>query len=354
MRLCLLMVCCAFLTACGGREPIQLPEPGQVQEPTWREIPLEESRRVGLEPRRTAEMDDLVHRCALRAVEEIGGSNVNADRIWVTAIDCRDARDPRIGSYRGALPVYPASVVKMCYMVAAYDQNRTRGLVLDDQMRHDLDRMIKVSSNAATSRIVDRLCNTSFGEELDGEAYDSFVHKRQTVYRLMQALGLDGLWAVNKTYDNPVPLYGREMQALGEPSGGNFEYSNKMTTDDTARLLYMVWRRALVDREASEEMLELLRRDEEYRTFFSSVIPEGVTLYSKGGSTGVQRHDAGIFELPGGGALIVVAFSNHLNAEGDYPPVIQRTAGYLLEEVLAKPGERDLETADPDPTIGHP
>lgn len=181
---------------------------------------------------------------------------------------------------------------------------------------------------------------------------DSFEHKRLETYRLMQALGLDGLFAINKTYGTGVPLYGREVDTLGQRKGGNYERSNSMTTDDTARLLYLIWRRALVDRQACEEMLDLLKRDGEHPTFFSSVTPAGVTLYSKGGSTDVQRHDAGIFAYPDGGAVIIAAFSNHRAPDGQYPPVIQRTAELVLERLAAIPGQLDNATRDEDPTIG--
>ncbi|MDK2973329.1 MAG: hypothetical protein PWP23_3084 [Candidatus Sumerlaeota bacterium] len=320
--------------------------------PHWRTVPLAESRAVAQEPRRVPDLDAMVQAATLEAVAELGDGIVTPETIWATAIDCRDPRDPRIGSFRGTLPVYPASVIKLCYMVAAYDQNRTRGLPLDEATRGDLDRMIRVSSNAATARMVDRLSNTGFGPSLDETAMASFEHKRLTTYRLMQALGLDGLFAINKTYGTGVPLYGREVDTLGARAGGNFERSNKMTTDDTARLLYLIWRHALVDHAACEEMLDLMKRGEEYKTFFSAVVPEGVTLYSKGGSTDVQRHDAGIFAYPDGTAIIVVVFSNHQSRDGKYPRVIQRTAELLLERIASTPAERDNATADPDPTIG--
>jgi hypothetical protein len=319
----------------------------------WRAIPLAESRLVAQEPRQVAALDDLVREAALQAVAELGAGVVTNDSTWATVIDCRDPRDPRLGHYRGNLPVYPASVIKLCFMVAAYDHNRTRGLPLDEALRRDLDRMIRVSSNEATSRIVDRISNTGFGPSLeDPAAREAFVHKRLETYRLMQQLGLDGLFAFNKTYARSVRLYGRERDALGTFIGPNFERSNRMTTDDTARLLYLIRRRALIDHQACEEMLDLMKRDAQYRSFFSSAIPEGATLYSKGGSTSNNRHDAGIFELPDGGAIIVVAFTNMPNDQGGHTRVIQRIAQLVLERVSALPGQPDNDTADADPTIG--
>lgn len=319
----------------------------------WRAIPLSDSRLVAQEPRRVESLDALVTEAIHEALAEFEQQTVTPETIWGTVIDCRDSRDPRIGSYNGSDPVYPASVVKTCYMVAAFDQNRTRGLPLDEAMRTDLARMIGPSDNAATNRILDKLANTGYGPSLQGEARDSFEHKRQIVHRYMSDLGLGGLWAVNKTYATGIPLYGREVDFLGSRRGGNYERSNMMTTDDTARLLYLLWRRAVVDPPACEEMLDLMRRGEgRSRTYFSSVTPEGATLYAKSGGTNVQRHDAGIFALPDGTAVIVVMFSNHSNVQGgNYPQYIQRAAEIALERLLATPGELDHATADPDPTV---
>ncbi len=311
--------------------------------PGWRGIALSDSRAVAQEPRPTVTLGNLAAEAGRRAVEEVGAGLVAPGDIWITIIDCRDPRDPRMGSLRGDAPVYPASVVKLCYMTAAFDQNRLGLLPLDHAMRGDLKRMIGVSDNKATNRILDRLANTSFGPELEGPAWDSFAHKRQIVERYFQSLGLGGLKVTNKTFDETIPLEGRDMQWLGPARGDHFERSNSMTTDDTARLLYLIWRRAVVDRPACEEMLHLMRRTGKSRTFFSSIVPPGTTLYSKSGWTGLEYHDAGIFDLGEGRAVIVVAFSlmGKSAAMKDQPKVIQRAGQIVLERLLAGPGELD-------------
>src|SRR5690606_3238315 len=151
------------------------------------------------------------------------------------------------------------------------------------------------------------------------------------------------LYPVNKTYDNSIRLYGREMQFLGNRVGGNYERSNKMTTDDTARLLYLIWRHAVVDYDACEAMLDLMKRGEDRpRTFFSSIAPEGWQHYAKDGSTGVQRHEAAIFVRPDGATFIIVLFSNHSNVQNNqYGRVIQRAGELILQQFAATPGEPD-------------
>ncbi len=344
-RLAAILLMALGLSGCLGRMTgDSAPPPGG----GWRAIPVSESRAVAQEPRRVEFLDRMVADAVAQSVAETGAGAVAPGEVWAAVIDCRDPRDPRMGSLRGGEPVYPASVVKLCYMVAAYDQCRRGLLPLDESLRRDLDRMIVVSDNKATNRILDRLTHTGFGPELSGAAWDSFAHKRLTVARYMESLGLPGLWATNKTFDETIPLYGRDTQWLGAARGDHFAQSNSMTVDDTARLLYLLWRRAVVDPAACEEMLALMRREGESKTFFSAIRPEGATLYSKSGWTGLEYHDAGIFDFGEEGAIVVVIFSLH-RGEGQgsrQPRVIERAAELLLERLRAQPGALDQATAD--------
>lgn len=325
-----------------------------LHEHQWRAVPISETAAVLNEPRPSSWMSGIVSDAVAKAVAEIGAGKVAAEEVWATAIDCRDPWDPRIGSYQGDQLVYPASVVKLCYMVAAFDQNRTRGLALDDAMRADLRIMIQQSDNRATNRVLERLTNTGFGPDLEGEALASFLHKRRGVTAYFESMGLRGLRAENKTYESGIPLEGRELAYLGPKAGDNYEKSNMMATDDTARLLYAIRRRAIVDAEACEEMLGLMRRTEAEPTFLFPVLPQGATLYSKDGYAGVCRHDAGIVELAEGGAVIVVVFTKTRNASGDWPRMIPHVGRSILEATLAQPALLDQATAESSAALQPP
>jgi hypothetical protein len=67
-----------------------------------------------------------------------------------------------------------------------------------------------------------------------------------------------------------------------------------------------------------------------------------MTLYSKGGYTSLEHHDAGIFALGKKKAVIVVVFTvNHDVPGGKYLRVVPKAASLLLDGVLAGPGELD-------------
>lgn len=344
MRIATLLLGALLVSAVGRAEPVRHKP---LHEHGWRGIPIEETKAVLNEPRASAWMAEIVGQSVAKAVAEIGGTNVAAEEVWATAIDCRDPWDPRMGSHQGDKLVYPASVIKLCYLVAAYDQNRTRGLPLDAEMREDMTQMISVSSNHATNRILERLTNTGLGPDLQGEALESFLRKRRLVTAYFESLGLDGLRPENKTYETGIPLEGREKTYLGGKAGDNFEKSNMMATEDTARLLYAIRRHAIVDKEACDEMLSLLHRTDEHPTNFSSIVPEGATLYSKSGFAGVCRHDAGIVELADGGAVILVVFTKVRNVEEgkEWPKMVERVGQLVLDATLAQPALLDQATA---------
>lgn len=309
----------------------------------WREIPLAESRLVAQEPRPVTFLDDLAADAAKTAIADEGQGHVAPGDIHITVIDCRDPHDPRMGSYRGGEGVYPASTIKMCYMVDAFDQNRLGRVKLDKALWKDLHLMIGISDNNATNRILDRLTNTGFGDDLEGRAWDSFAHKRREVARYFRELGLPGLWPTNHLFDNSIRLYGRDVQWLGPHSGDHYQQSNSMTTDDTARLLYLIWRKAVVDPEACHAMLHLMKRKPNPESaFFPSVIPKGARLYSKPGWTDLEHHDAGIFAFDKKRAVIVVVFTvNHDVPSGKVLHVVPKAAKLVLDGVMAEPGVLD-------------
>jgi hypothetical protein len=343
-----------LVLGCGAKVSPALLLPGVAeQEPRWRTISLGDSRLVAREPRAVPSLSELAEAASRKAVKEVGNGLVREDEVWTTIIDLRDPADPRRGAFQGDMAIYPASVVKLCYLVTAFDQMATGRLKRDPVLMADLRVMITESDNKATNAVLDRISNTSFGPNLEPAALESFQWKRGTVSRHMQALDLKALWAANKTYSGDIPLYGRDVQALGKRAGDNFEGSNMMSTDDTATLLYLLWRRAVVSPDACDEMLGFMKRDADSTTHFSDIVPPGVTLFSKDGVASPARHDAAIFDLPEGGAIIVVSFSKvripESATERRSAPVIEAVAAHVLAELRGTSGELDEATRDEIP-----
>jgi len=268
------------------------------------------------------------------AIAKEGKAQVSKEEFWASVLEY-DAQtgQAKMVHYQGDEQVYPASVIKLAYMLAAYHQENIGELIITQEIYDDIEQMIQVSSNVTTANMVEVLSKADDGESFENEAdMQAWVAKRMKVTNYLKTIGLGGLFAFNKTYGTGVPLYGREVDALGERKGDNYEFSNMMTTNDTAKLLYLIATRQVVSPQACNEMMELMRRTDEH-TYISDVNAPGVAnVYSKGGSTGLTRHDAAIFEYPDGDLKIIVAFTKTRNVEGERGEVIE----VFAEKMLAK------------------
>jgi hypothetical protein len=218
---------------------------------------------------------------------------------------------------------YPASVVKLVYLVAGEAWRQADLLPETPELRRALADMIRDSSNDATSLVLDLLTGTTSGPALPARAMADWVGQRQLVNRWLTELGwpeLDGCNACQKTWgDGP---YGREREFYG----ANLENRNRLSTDGVARLLQAVMASALVSPPACARMHGLLARslepvqraadpENQVDGFLGEGLPEGSRLWSKAGWMSQARHDAAYVEPPpndgGSGAapFLLVVFS---------------------------------------------
>ncbi len=254
------------------------------------------------------------------------GADLDAPAFW--ALPLQGA------SWNGGRCRYPASVVKLVYLVAAEAWLQADLIPPSHDLTAALAEMIRDSSNDATGLVVDLLTGTTSGPRLPAEAMAIWHSQRQLVNQWLQGLGwpeLEGWNARQKTWgDGPQ---GRERASYG--SAG--ENRNRLSTDGVARLLHAVIGSAIVSPPASSRMRELLARslDRQERSadpenqvdgFIGEALGEGARLWSKAGWMSQARHDAAYVELPadnGVQAHLLVAFS-----EG---PACARDEGLLPE-----------------------
>ena len=116
--------------------------------------------------------------------------------------------------WNGDVPVYPASVVKFVYLMAAYEWRDEGRLEIDPAFDRQLEAMIRVSSNQATQVVVRRLTETEEGPELSPEDYAAFRERRHRVKVWLEELGVDDLHTVHPTYDGGGDIHGRDLQFL--------------------------------------------------------------------------------------------------------------------------------------------
>lgn len=243
------------------------------------------------------------------------------ENLAISVVDFTDPEASVRGDFNGGAPFYPASVVKLFFMVDAYAQHREN---MPDMPRA-LKEMIVVSDNDATAYVVDVLSGVAAGPELQGRALRKFVEARRMTNRTFQRLGYD-VSAMMKPWS--FAPYGREMQLIG-PDRVN---RNRATANGVASLMLWVARRRAVSPAASDAMLALMQRpldpvrpdENQVKEFIGEALPANAKLWSKAGWTSEVRHDAAYVELPGGRRYVIVVFTRGLGDDVTIVPTVTR------------------------------
>ncbi|EKV02275.1 hypothetical protein Lepto7375DRAFT_4498 [Leptolyngbya sp. PCC 7375] len=250
------------------------------------------------------------------------GGALSADNFW--------KQQSKGANYRGVERIYPASVIKLFYLVAIHEW-LDRGMV---QTSLELERavrdMIIDSSNDATGYVVDVLTGTTSGPELPPGPFETWKQQRNLINRYLTSLQWPELATINanqKTWcDGP---YGRERAFLGE----GYENRNMLTTEASARLLHSIIGGVAVNAERSHTMMDLMKRDLDPKVlaadpenqvtgFLGAGVPVETKVWSKAGLTSKVRHDATYIEADGAHPYLLVVFTEgaeHSNNEEILP-----------------------------------
>src|SRR5213082_1599116 len=252
---------------------------------------------------KTPSLQDLVNDAAHAALTKFADKKLTESQLSITLIDLRDPQHPVTAGFRGNERVYPASVVKLFYLVAVHRWLEDKKIQETDELKRAVHDMIVDSSNEATQYVVDVLTQTTGGFELPPKEMEEWQNKRNAVNRYYASLGYTNINTNQKTFCEDA--YGRERVSRG-PKGEN---RNKLTTDAVARLLSEIATGRAVNAARSAQMMELLKRDytgtskdnDDQGYGFSGIALQGMTgvkLWSKAGWTSTTRHDAAYLELP--------------------------------------------------------
>jgi len=273
-------------------------------------------------------LQDLVNEAAHTALTKFADKKLTENQLSITLVDMRDPRHAvTAASFRGNEKIYPASVVKLFYLVAVHRWLEDKKIQETDELKRAVRDMIVDSSNEATQYIVDVLTQTTGGYELPPKEMEEWQNKRNIVNRYFTSLGFTNINVNQKTFCEDA--YGREKVSRG-PNGEN---RNKLTTDAVARLLTEIVAGRAVTPARSEQMMTLLKRDYSGTTKdaddqghgFTGIALQGmkdVKLWSKAGWTSETRHDAAYIEMPNGAKFVLVTFTvGHANEREIIPAV---------------------------------
>src|SRR6266704_5098066 len=282
---------------------------------------------------RVASLQDLVNEAARTALTKFADKKLTESQLSITLIDLHDPKHPAGASFRGNERVYPASVVKLFYLVAVHRWLEDKKVQQTDELKRSVHDMIVDSSNEATQYVVDVLTQTTGGFELPPKEMEEWQNKRNAMNRYFTSLGFTNINVNQKTFCEDA--YGREKVSRG-PNGEN---RNKLTTDAVARLLSEIVTGGAVSAARSAQMMTLLKRDylgtskdaDDQGHGFTGIALQGmkdVNLWSKAGWTSTTRHDAAYLEFPNGAKFVLVTFTvDHANEREIIPTVARVVIG---------------------------
>ncbi len=281
-------------------------------------------------------------------------------RLDVTVLlETRDGRWLR-GAHGGDVLVYPASCVKLPFLVAAIHRCGEQGRA-PDCLDADVRPMVVQSDNVATGRVVDAItgvANVAWPEAasvpLPGGAGDRlatavtpppgfgpWLERRRYTERLFAAAGLlDGQTLLNKTWPTNSGESPEGYERLSLAIAGR----NRMSPDASARLMLALQSGALVP-EGLDYARALLRRDRwSGHAAFGSGLPPGTRLDAKIGTAYDTLQEIAWIELPDARRLVVAAFSDGWNPD-DAPPFDVAPLGAFVEDLLDVVGEAAVPDA---------
>ena len=283
-------------------------------------------------------LQDVLDRAAKTTLERFADKNLQEKQLSITLIDLRDSQRPVTASFRGNERVYPASVVKLFYLVAAHRWLEDKKIEPTAELTRALRDMIVDSSNEATQYVVDVLTQTTAGFELPPKEMEEWQYKRNAVNRYFSGLGYTNINVNQKTFCEDA--YGRERVSRG-PNGEN---RNKLTTDATARLMMEIVSGKAANPARTAMMMDLLKRDysgtsndgDDQGHGFTGIALTGIDgarLWSKAGWTSTTRHDVAYVELPDGQKFVLATFTTEHANEREIIPTVARAVMDGLKEL---------------------
>src|SRR5260370_245958 len=177
-------------------------------------------------------------------------TKLTADNLALSVIDVTKPDVMSRADYHGDAPFYPASVIKLFYMLEVFHQHKEN----DPDVPRALHEMIVVSDNDATGFLLDTISDTCSGPELEGRALRKFIERRGVVNRYVNPLGYD-VSAMAKPWS--FGPFGRDVQLMVGPARPN---RNRATANAFASLLLWIERPRSISPQASDAMMTLLAR----------------------------------------------------------------------------------------------
>jgi len=214
---------------------------------------------------------------------------VDEELLSLVIVDITDAHKPRVAELGGDRMVYAASLPKIAILLGAFVQIERKQLELDEELLDDMTDMIRYSSNAAATRVLERV-----GRE------NLLAILQSSRFQLYDAEHGGGLW-VGKDYAKKGAYQRDPIKNL----------SHSATAMQAARFYYLLDTNRLVGEELTITMKNILSKPGISHKFVRGLqsIPDA-EIYRKSGSWGEYHADSALVES-NGHKFIIVGLAKH-------------------------------------------
>jgi beta-lactamase class A len=180
--------------------------------------------------------------------------------------------EPRFARINGNQMMYAASLPKIAILLGAYVSFEDGSLAETEEIHTDLGDMIRVSSNSAATRLIDKIGMRKIQAILQDPQYGFYDEERG-----------GGLW-VGKRYASDGPR-------VGDPI---FNISHGATATQVCRFFYLLAEGKLINAERSSQMLADLADPHLHHKFVSQVEERApdAQMYRKSGTWKQWHSDA--------------------------------------------------------------
>lgn len=283
----------------------------------------------------------------LIAAQELPTESVSISLVDLTG-DCCD-----YAAHQDQQPRYPASIVKLFWLVALYGQYDAGLLQPEiDVYSDDEVLMSHYSNNGASSRVVDALTQTVSGDDLPPAELQTWIDARTKLNAYFLLAQYPDLNIAHKTF--PVPdlemasRIGRDLQfANGDPNptANATLRRNYLTTAAVARLLYEIDTGQAISPEFSDRIKQHLShstdpavwQQEEFNAiagFFGEYLPPDTQLYTKLGFTFDDgRQEAAIIASPDGQVRFALVLFANDPAFSEDATILPTVARYIYDQM---------------------
>ena len=280
-------------------------------------------------------VDNIVHTARSRGLP--------TDRLSISLVDLSSKKCCAYASFQDRSPRYPASVVKLFWLVALFGQYNANIIPTTTVSSQKLEKMIVDSDNEAGSWILDEITQTkSSKQKLNSSEINQWIAKRYWVNQFFYQAGYRNLNISQKTF--PIPYI-----KLDKPEGADLQmreiYGEKhspirnfVTTNNVTRLLFEIDRDLAISPSYSQKIKQLLNRDlnpqawqnkpyNAIKSFLGEGLPPDTEFYSKMGWTFSNRNDSAIIANPDGKVryiLVVFGDDNKFYEDKNFFPTISK------------------------------